>query len=241
MTDLLAAMEATWPAAGLHRVGPWLIREGKGGGQRVSAATAEASWHPDDIALAEAAQAGLGQPALFMLRAGDDALDAALDARGYDIVDPVSVYVAPVAALTVQPPARMTTFPIWPMLSIMRDLWAQGGIGPARIAVMARAAGPKAALLGRVSDRAAGVAFVACHEGMAMLHALHVAPELRGKGLGRNLLLASAAWAGDQGADRLALAVTRANRAANALYAGAGMTIAAQYHYRRAPSHPVGE
>jgi N-acetylglutamate synthase len=33
------AMEATWPPAATTRLGPWLLRDGKGGGKRVSAAT----------------------------------------------------------------------------------------------------------------------------------------------------------------------------------------------------------
>ena len=37
--DLFDAVELTWPAARLHRAGPWLIREGQGGGKRVSAAS----------------------------------------------------------------------------------------------------------------------------------------------------------------------------------------------------------
>ncbi|TMV56955.1 GNAT family N-acetyltransferase, partial [Thioclava sp. BHET1] len=38
---IFAALDASWPAAALHHAGPWLIREGRGGGKRVSAATAE--------------------------------------------------------------------------------------------------------------------------------------------------------------------------------------------------------
>ena len=34
---LFAVMETTWPAASVQQVGPWLIREGQGGGKRVSA------------------------------------------------------------------------------------------------------------------------------------------------------------------------------------------------------------
>ena len=68
---LFATLDATWPAAGLTRLGPWTIREGRGGGQRVSAAPADGPWQPGDIATAEAAMVALGQRPLFMLRAGD--------------------------------------------------------------------------------------------------------------------------------------------------------------------------
>ena len=43
---------------------------------------------------------------------------------------------------------------------------------------------------------------------------------------------------GTVGAADLAVAVTRRNAAAQALYAGLGMTEAARYHYRRAPEAP---
>ena len=39
--ELYATLEATWPPAARRRVGPWTIRDGQGGGKRVSAATAE--------------------------------------------------------------------------------------------------------------------------------------------------------------------------------------------------------
>jgi ribosomal protein S18 acetylase RimI-like enzyme len=143
----------------------------------------------------------------------------------------VVAYAAPVTALIAELPG-LTAFPHWPPLEIARSLWAEGGIGPARIAVMDRVTGAKAALLGRTGDRPAGVAFVACHGAEAMLHALEVAGSQRRQGLGRNLLHAAANWAADQGASRLSLVVTRQNTAARALYARLGMQGVGQYHYR---------
>ena len=49
-TKLYEVLDATWPAASMARVGPWTIREGAGGGKRVSAATAETAWTDGDIA-----------------------------------------------------------------------------------------------------------------------------------------------------------------------------------------------
>ena len=59
------------------------MREGRGGGKRVSSVSAVRDWEPDDIPLAEAALAKLGQEPLFQLRNGEAALDAELAARGY--------------------------------------------------------------------------------------------------------------------------------------------------------------
>jgi len=231
--DLSALIDATWPPAATRRAGPFRLREGQGGGQRVSAATAEAEWQQADIAAAEAAQRDLGQVPLFMIRAGEEALDAALAARGYRVVDPVVLYRAPLADLATEPPPPITTFCLWPMLQIMRELWAEGGIGPGRIAVMERAGPPKTAILGRVNDRAAGVAFVAGHGASAMLHALHVIPGQRRQGIAVKMMRATAFWALDHGLSELFVAVTEANAPARALYASLGMSIVGKYHYRK--------
>ena len=225
---LAAAMEATWPAAASWRLGPWRLRDGAGGGSRVSAATVEAPWHPDDIAQAEAA---MPDCALFMLRPADDALDAALAARGYRLVDPVLTYAAPVAQFA--PPPHMTAFPHWPPLQITADLWAEDGITAARLAVMHRAPGPKTALLARSGDRAIGVAFVGLHGAIAMLHALVVSAAHRRQGSAQNLLAAAAHWSADQGADTLSLVVTQANQPARTLYERLGMVALSGYHYRQ--------
>jgi ribosomal protein S18 acetylase RimI-like enzyme len=228
-STLAETMEATWPPAATRDLGPFRLRDGAGGGKRVSAATAESAWSEPDLA---AAIAAMPDP-LFLIRAGDAALDAALDRRGFAVVDPVVAYAAPVVALQGEVPF-LTTFPHWPPLEAARDVWAEGGIGPARVDVMHRAAGPKTALLARVSDRPAGAAFVACHDSTAMLHALEVRPLARRQGLGGHLLRAAANWAGEAGASTLALVVTERNTAARALYDRLGMRVVGQYHYRAA-------
>lgn len=226
---LAEVMEATWPAARTHDIGPFRLREGAGGGKRVSAATAERAWTEADLSAAEAA---MSAEQLFLIRAGDTALDASLAARGYRIVDSVIAYCAPASTLAgaLDP---LAAFPHWPPLQIARSLWAEGGIGPERIAVMARARGAKAALLARMEDKPVGVAFVALHGSEAMLHALEVGHRFRRKGAGQILLKAAANWAMAQGAARLSLVVTERNVAARTMYARVGMEVVGQYHYRK--------
>ncbi|MBW6505287.1 MAG: GNAT family N-acetyltransferase [Rhodobacteraceae bacterium] len=234
-TDLFAVIDATWPAAAWHRAGAFVVREGQGGGKRVSAASVEGPWTDADIDAAIATHTRLRQPALFMIRAQDVALDAALAARGFVVIDPVAVLAAPVAALATERPPPITAFCLWPPLAIMRDLWSEGGIGPGRQAVMDRTPPPKCAVLGRMEDRAGGVGFVAVHGGVAMVHAFHVLPALRRKGLARHMLREVAFWAAENGAETLTLVVTRANEGALALYRGCGLAEVAGYHYRIAP------
>lgn len=175
---------------------------------------------------------GLGQNPLFVIWPQDTVLDAALDARGYRRHDPVVVYEGDTAELAAVEPPFLSSFPHWPPLGIARALWAEGGIGPARLAVMDRVTLPKTAILGRTGDRAAGVAFVAATGDCAMLHALEVSPALRRQGTAHNILRSAARWALDQGAIRLLVLVTEANSNARHLYASLGMRVVGNYHYR---------
>ncbi|MBN2907647.1 MAG: GNAT family N-acetyltransferase [Rhodobacteraceae bacterium] len=231
-SDIFAAQEATWPPAAKTRVGPWCIRDGQGGGKRVSAASAEAPVTAADIPLAEAAMADLGQPALFMIRPGDEDLDAALAARGYRVVDPVTILSAPLATVATQPPPPVSAFTVWEPLAIMQELWDENDIGPARRAVMARVQGPKTAILGRQNDRAAGVAFAAVDGEICFVHAVAVSDAHRRQGTAINMMRAAAFWAQDQGATSLAVLVVEANRGACALYASLGLANVGHYHYR---------
>lgn len=234
---LFTALDATWPAAKVLRQGPWTLRQGLGGGQRVSAATAELTVTQNDIAEAEAGMAALGQTPLFMIRENEGALDRWLAARGYDIVDPVTMYLAPTSDLTGE--IRLSAaIPAWPPLALQVELWDKAGIGPARMAVMERAKGAKTSILGRTGETPCGTVFVAADGDISMLHALEVTSVTRRSGVGRTLLTACANWAASAGAPWMALAVTTANGPANALYRAAGMTPVATYHYRRAPSGP---
>ena len=174
------------------------------------------------------------QRPLFMVRGDDVALDTALNDRGYEVVDPVFMYIAPISDLTADLPLT-AAMPSWPPLAVQLELWAAGGIGPARVAIMERCTCPKISLLGRAGDVPSGTAFAARDGDISMVHSIEVTPEMRRKGVGRHLITAAANWAGGQSAKWLALAVTQANEPANALYRALGMREAAAYHYRRLP------
>lgn len=175
----------------------------------------------------------MGQKRIFCLRPGDEALDAMLAERGYDILDPVNIYSCPARQLTDTPIPRVTVFDIWEPLAIMREIWAQGGIGPERLAVMRRAKGLKTGLLMRHTDQPAGTGFVAIHDGIAMVHALEILPDHRRKGMGVWAMRAAAFWALDNGAETLSVICTKANAGANGLYHSLGMEIVGEYHYRQ--------
>ena len=231
---LYSTIDGTWPAARFHHLGPWLLREGRGGGKRVSAATAIAPVTDDDIAPAETAMRAFGQRPLFMIREADDALDAHLAARGYRIVDPVNAYASPVAALTDMPMPKVTAFATWEPLAITTEIWATGGIGPDRVAVMARAE-TKTSILARWNDKPAGAAFVGLHDGVAMVHAVEVLDHARRQGVAGWIMRRAAFWAAGNQAHTMAVLCTQANAPANLLYQRLGFDQLCGYHYRQHP------
>lgn len=232
--DIFDAIDATWPPARFIDHGPWRLREGLGGGQRVSSATANSPVTETDINEAEEEMRNLGQRPIFMIRPEDGELDAQLRNRGYDVVDPVTAYAIRAESFAEDlPPAD--AMPAWPPLAVQREIWQQAGIGPARVAVMERATGPRTAILGRSGDTPAGVAYVAISSDLAMLHALEVLPAFRRAGVGKRILTRAANWALSEGAGWLTLVVVTANAPANALYRRLSMIPVSSYHYRRAP------
>lgn len=233
-----AAFRATWPSAETAVIGGLTVGRGMGGGGRVGSARTTGHWRDADIDAAIAQQRAWGEPPLFSVADGDGALHDALARRGWRFHTPTVVMLAPVAALTDQPLRPVTAFALWPPLAIQRELWDDCDIGPARQAVIARAPQPKAALLGRISDRAAGIGFVAVSGQFGFVHALAVLPAFRGKGLAGWMMRKAALFAADHGADYLALAVTRDNPAV-ALYQRLGFGIVARYCYASPPEPGV--
>lgn len=224
---LLRALDVTWAPAEVVRADGWTVRRGLGGGNRVSAASGEGS-----VLAAEKAHRDLGQTPLFQLQPGQDALDAELAAAGYALHEPVLFYAAPVADVVGTQSHMAAAYRCHCRPAIMEEIWAQGGIGPERLAIMDRVADPKKLLLSRADDRPAGAAFVAVDQDVAMIHAIEVMPQYRRKGCAVLLMEVAARFAQEHGAEWLTLAVTRANTGARALYEKLGMQECGAYHYR---------
>ncbi|MGB0497422.1 MAG: GNAT family N-acetyltransferase [Rubricella sp.] len=219
-------IDTTWPPARKWSSDGWILRDGAGGGNRVSAATAAR------VGALPRIVDGIG---LVMVRPGEETLDAALAAAGFTIKDPTLVMEADPGALALRPVDRLRAILCERPPALMREIWREDGIGPERLAIMDRAAGPKVYLMGRVADRAAGCAFVAAADDVAVLHALMVKGTARRQRLGADLTIGAAKWAVSQGCARLLLLVTEANAGARALYARLGFEEVGRYHYRKRP------
>ncbi|MEL7464987.1 MAG: GNAT family N-acetyltransferase [Pseudomonadota bacterium] len=229
---LFRALDATWAPADIVERDGWRLRRGAGGGKRVSAASPLSSDAAIDVA--EAAMGGWGQGPLFQLTPENGALDQALAERGYHVVDPTLIYATPTENLRVAGSEVAKVLRGGHRIALVEEIWAKGGIGPERLAVMDRVAGPKSFILARLGDRPGAVGFVAVDGEVAMVHAVETLPHQRRKGAARMLMAGAARFAHEAGATTLALAVTEANEGANALYRALGMTVAARYHYRQA-------
>ena len=227
---LMAAMDVTWPAAEHRALGPWALRRGAGGGQRVSGASTKDEGA--DPAPAAEAMRGWRQTPLFRVGEEQVVLDDRLAGARYRRHDPVVLYAAPVARLADGRDETARVIRARAPLAIIDEIWLAGGIGPGRRAVMDRAPEPKLTLMARAGDRPAGVAFIGLDSEVAMIHAIEVMPPRRRLGAGETLIRGAASFAGEHGAEWLALAVTEANTPARALYAKLGMAVAGRYHYR---------
>lgn len=231
LSEVFAASEATWPAARIWEQDGFTLRDGQGGGQRVSAATAAGAVNEDQITAAENAMQAIGQRPIFCERGETAQLDAALAVRGYKIKDPTTCYVLPIEKLTDVEIPRVTAFSIWEPLAIMNEIWATDGIGQARRDVMARAA-CKTGILARWNEKPAGAAFVGAHDRICMVHGLVVLPHQRRQGVAEWMMRRAAFWGQAQGATHISVLCVDANAGANALYRALGFEAVGGYHYR---------
>ena len=228
---LYEVINATWPTMAVEKYEGWNIRNGAGGGKRVSAATLAQSALAD-IGLAEAAMCRLDQQKLFIVRDGEQVLDMSLEARGYHFIDPVTLYVCENELLVPDKIPIAQSYAIWEPVHAMLEIWTAGGINENQVSLMYRVNGRKTGLLARAADTPAGTAFVAIDGDIAMIHSVEVLKCYRRQGVGKKLMERAAKWAKSHGAKYMSLVTPKQNKAANTLYQSMGMQAAGTYHYR---------
>jgi N-acetylglutamate synthase len=232
LSVLFTALDQTWPAAEFRNAGPWCIRKGLNGGKRVSCASQTRTPGISDLVTALDILKEFGQQQLFMVRGPDTTLDAMLCDQGFSIIDPVELLVGQPDQIARYDPHSIEVIEVDQPMPILAEIWLQGGIGPGRLQVMQRSTGPSICFMGRLESHPVGAAFAACHNGIAMVHAVEVLTHVRRKGLGLKIMGAAASWAARQGADTLTVLVLSENLPAISLYKKMGMEVAGRYHYR---------
>ncbi|MEL6280565.1 MAG: GNAT family N-acetyltransferase [Pseudomonadota bacterium] len=252
MTDPLAfieAQEATWPAAETAEIGPWRLRFSKGGGRRVgSARPLTGAIDDQQHALLDALPAiqtfyrereAPGYLQLVDAAARD--LDPELVRLGWRAEAPTRFFKAPIDALAnraLSTDRRPYLVHVKTPLAAIDDLWREDGIGEGRRAVMNRAA--HGAVWGaRVENRFAGAVFASVGDRettaprVAQIHALYISPWARRRRAAADLIIQSAKWARDAGAEELTIDVLAANASARSLYENLGCQEAGGYVYYR--------
>jgi GNAT superfamily N-acetyltransferase len=232
------ANEATWPPVEVRDVAGWRVRlGGEGAGRR--ATSAEWAGPGDPAAGVEAVLAAYreaGRTPRFQVWSHQPKAERALEAAGLGVEQDCDALVRDLASDWPRGDLETRAVMVRTRVALLDEIWARGGMTPARQAVFERAAGPRAAFLGRVGQRPAGAVGVSLDGEVAVTQALWVEPQARRSGLGSTLMAAIAAFAAGHGARVLAHAVEHGNEAALAFYARHGFARIGGYRYRAAPA-----
>lgn len=224
------------PALQEERVGGWLLRVSGGETKRVNSANPIMPGAKADEAKAAAERLYKthGLPCRFRLTplAHRDS-DRALADAGYDVADPSITMVAPLIrrpfdpALTLSPRADVAWLARTEPLS---------GRSPAAAAIQARLLtampGPLALALLDEGDGPVAAGYASVGDSRAQLSDIIVAPDRRGRGLGRRLIAGLLGWAHEQGCREAMLQVLETNEVARRLYRSLGFVDTYPYHYR---------
>ncbi|PRY92942.1 acetyltransferase (GNAT) family protein [Hasllibacter halocynthiae] len=224
---VMAAVRATWPPAGLDRIGAFDLPRDREGSGRATSARVLSPPAPADVDALLAARPGV---AVCVVEGVDH--PGALGARGFAPGPATLLMAGPAAPLAegeAPPPGSGRAH--WPPLAALGALWDATGNPAIRRAPAHRAPGPKAAILLRVGDRVAGGLFAGVDGGCAALHMVVTRPGMRRRGVGMLGMRHAADFARGHGAEWLVLPVDAANAPALALYRGAGLREVGRYRY----------
>ena len=233
MTRLLLERVAAdaWPPLEQVEVDGWRLRASAGVTRRANSALPLSDALPVD-AVVDFYRARDLPP---VVQVSDAATDAALQRLGWQRDIDVEVMAGPVPAGPST--AEVATIPTEEWLDCW---WAVDGRGGDEELDVARrmldAISAPAAYVSVVQDgRTVAVGRGVAQEGHLGVFSMAVRPELRRRGLGREVLHALGAWGATCGARTAYLQVFQGNEQARSLYAAAGLTTAHHYHYRMLP------
>ena len=217
--------DALWPA--VEAAAGWLAARGSTPRfqlPRSTGAPAGAAARADAAALAVVAE-----------------VDAELARRGWPLVSPTTVMVGALGGLRAGssadgPPVALAAAPDAAWTALVRPGDADD---PVLAALLLSAPEQAFAVVrgdgdgdGSSADGAVAAGRMALADGWAVLTDLAVAPARRRRGLARAVVAALATWAGERGAERVALQVADGNGAARALYESLGLLEHHRYAYR---------
>lgn len=227
-----------WPALRQAERDGWLLRQARGHTKRANSVHAILPGDrplADVIAWAETCYARAGLATIFRLTPlSPEALEDALAARGYVLVEPSLVQVTDMqSGWSYAPDVMLTDLddPTWLTAFARAD-----GLSTAQQATlhaMLAAIVPNATLA-RIEQHGEAVAFgmAVAERGYVSFYDMLTRSDHRRRGHGRRIMESLMAWGRDHGARRGALQVVEANAPARALYASFGFSTVYGYRYR---------
>lgn len=223
-----------WPAPSSQDIGGWLLRHAEGVTKRANSVLPLDDPGDLDHAVdrAERFYGALGLPTVFSIdvQARPDGLDAFLEARGYEIVDPTLAMVADAPDAPGSSECAGVEIVEAPSREWLDLWWSVDGRYGHQLPMAER-------ILTGVPAGYASLDGVAVGRGVPQgewlgVYTMAVAPEARRRGLGRRVLQALLTWGRAQGCERTYLVVVERNGPARSLYEAEGFVPAGKYHYR---------
>ncbi len=238
-----------WPALETQIVDGWVVRFAKGYSKRANSASPLIPGAAlDDAAIDQIVRQfrTQGLPPTFRLtglQAPD--VDGQLAGRGFIEAEPTYGMVATLSELVLDAEVGLdpaVTVEAKPKGRWLKDVAAAYGGEKADHAKLAeiveRIRQPAGFATLVIDDKPAAWGIGVVERGYVGLFDIVVAPDLRGLGLGKQIVCALTAWAGKAGAERAYLQVREQNEVARDLYRTIGFTDAYRYTHRILTSAP---
>jgi N-acetylglutamate synthase len=235
-----------WPAIETQIVDTWVVRFARGYSKRAnSASPLVPGTSIDDAAIDQIVaqfEAHRLRPTFRMTTLQAPDVDARLAARGLVEFEPTYGMVAPLSDVSIdthvagEPSVTIETAPKprW-----LKEVAASYGGDKADHAalkeIVERIRLPTAFATLSLDDRPAAWGLAVAERGFVGLFNIVVLPELRGLGLGRQIVCALTAWGRNAGAGQAYLLVREENEVARDLYRTLGFTDAYRYTHRVSP------
>lgn len=231
---------AAWPAFEQLTYDGWVLRFAEGFTKRSNSVNpVDDSTLPleEKIAHCEQLYSARGLPSIFRLTEFSDppALDDALQTRGYRVLDPTQVMIAPLQETkrAANEAADITAHPMADWLSHVNAMTAvDSDRAEIRSRLLQTIEYECCCLIAWRSGQAVGQVLGIVTHGMLGMFMLTVLPEWRRRGLGTTLTEQLLQWGVSQGVHTAYLQVEASNVGAQNLYTGCGFEDTYRYWYR---------
>jgi N-acetylglutamate synthase len=235
-----------WPALETQIVDTWVVRFAKGYSKRANSASPLVAGAPLDDAAIDQIVAEFEthrlRPTFRLTGLQAPDVDERLARRGFVEIEPTYGMTAPLSDITIEPEVvGEQTVKIEPKAKgrWLKDVAASYGGDKANDAILKeiveRIRLPAAFATLELDERAAAWGLGVVERGYLGLFDIVVRPDLRGLGLGRQIVCGLTAWGRSAGATQAYLQVREENEIARDLYRTLGFTDAYRYAHRVRP------